>query len=184
MPSSNSWNKCEQLNEKRANFTICCSYPSFVIDKNDFDLCKSECNNKKFENDEDSYDLYCCINLCSLIRLNVVVNDIKIPGKFKLNLQGFIKSFMMSIENNSKWLPIVSKSSKRCFDDFNEISQEYYCEVIPKYFFDIIDCCYVENFLRCPIYNPKSLRECDYTIRYVDECLRNGQNTKDLINEI
>lgn len=175
------------MDEKRANFTICCLYPSFVIVREDFEVCKTECN-QKFENIEDSYDLYCCINLCALLRLNVMIEDKKNPGRFQLNLEGFIKSFMMSIENNSKWLPTVTKSSKRCFDDFyephHENTQDIYCDGIPSSFYEIINCCYIENFLRSPVFNPKSLKECEFTLRYVDECLRSEQDSKDLINEI
>lgn len=88
---------------------------------------------------------------------------------------------MTSVGNDPIWLPIVTLTTKRCYADFFDFSDEYYCDEIPKYLYDVVDCTYIENFLRCPLFNPKRLNQCLMTFQYVDECLRTT-GPADLIN--
>jgi hypothetical protein len=49
----------------------------------------------------------------------------------------------------------------------------YDCDVIPSALFTTIDCCYKENYLRCPVYNPHRLSECAATRQFIEECYGN-----------
>lgn len=84
--------------------------------------------------------------------------------------EGLVTSFVMSVGNNSKWANVVQDSVGRCYSQFSE-SDEYDCNgQIPLLLYRIIDCSYVENYLRCPTWNPYDIMECNYTSQYVDQC--------------
>lgn len=91
-----------------------------------------------------------------------------------VNIAGLVHSFMLSVDNDPLWLPIVTSTTRRCYDDYVNANDELYCGEIPKYLYDIVDCTYIENFLRCPLFNPKKLEQCRLTLEYVDKCLRLG----------
>lgn len=78
---------------------------------------------------------------------------------------------MISVGSDSVWEPVVSKSTQRCYDDFNGVSKDLYCNAPMNFLYDIVNCVYKENFLRYPNYNPSGLTGCEAARQYIDECM-------------
>lgn len=159
---------CEYLNEIRANFTACCDYPVLVIWRWQYNFCVQEC-----EEAGRPYER-CCTLPCSFRLLGVMTvirNDDGSVAQVDVNPGGLVHSFLLSVGNDSQWIPVLSASTTRCYSQFSETSNGYECDVIPKNLFSVIDCSYNENYLKCPPWNPANLKECEFTYKFVQKCL-------------
>lgn len=86
------------------------------------------------------------------------------------DINGLIYSFMLSIGNDSAWLPVITASTSRCYDQYGGNDEGMDCGVIPVSIYDVIECSLVENFLKCANWNPYNIAECDYTYQYIQKC--------------
>lgn len=152
--------KCKELNNNRANFTICCKYPTLVMFRWQFLQCLKLCP------DEDE----CCIKTCNFRSLDFIPNFVNAENHNPCN--GLSYSFLLSVGNNSEWVEPISESCKFCFDEVaRDSSQVDECN-IPYHLYDIINCVYSENYFRCPNFNPFFVKECELTREYNDICCR------------
>lgn len=155
--------RCKFLNEVRANFTICCEYPLLVMWELDFKMCQEKCASDGEPNDD------CCILSCCLFKIGALTQSE--GGPIEVDPKGLIYSFLLSVGNDTQWLPVVTKSSRRCYDDIPNTYENNCNNRIPKQLYSIVDCCYIENYLKCAKWNPYDVKECAYTIEYVSTCL-------------
>jgi hypothetical protein len=109
-------NSCTYLNNIRANFTICCRYPTFVIWKWQYNECVDHCS---------TFDL-CCFAICTLQKLDVL--EIEDDGDASISAQGLIVAFMLSVGNDTQWLPVITDSVHRCHDQFANGGGDYKCD--------------------------------------------------------
>jgi hypothetical protein len=154
------------LNKVRANFTACCHYPAIVIWEWQFNACVKDCNAKGVEEEEDEAGR-CCVLICGLNAVKILTSRTEISS---LKAEGFIYSFMLSIGNESIWEPVITNAINRCFSEFASINDGYDCGLIPFNIYDVADCAYLENYLKCPSWNPSGLPECKYTYQYAKDC--------------
>lgn len=156
---------CKNLNSVRANFTACCRYPLIVIERNYITECNETC---MFEEEDDE----CCIYTCALEKNGMIYNVTNEDGSTSVDIssKAVVRSFMLSIGNEVQWVPVVTKSVQRCYDQFISASG-FKCDGrIPMSLLDIIACSQIENFVKCPPWNPSNLKECEYTLQYLSEC--------------
>lgn len=157
---------CKYLNTIRANYTVCCEYPLLVIWRWQYDLCKDKC-----EKDGES-DITCCTLACGLNTLGVLHTATNNEGKNQIDVywHGLVYSFLLSVGNDTQWTPVINETVQRCYNQFSE-TNEFDCSGrIPNHIFSIIECCYVEHFLKCAKWNPHGLKECEFTYKYVQKC--------------
>jgi hypothetical protein len=110
-------------------------------------------------------------------------------GQFETDVSGLVNSFLLSVGNDTLWKPVLEISLGRCNDQFKDYAEEFYCsgsevqvEVdktmnqmlsiseLPKDFLPTAFCSYLENFIKCPRYNPDPA--CKITMKYVQKCMR------------
>ena len=157
---------CKYLNSVRANFTSCCEYPLVALWRWQWELTANYCASIGKANDN-------CCHLISDFKflgiLKTVTND---DGSTHsdVSAEGLIYSFLLSVGNDTQWSPVINNTVARCYSQFSD-TNEFYCKgAIPSFLMEVIDCCYIENYLKCPKWNPSSLPECDYTYKYVQQC--------------
>lgn len=157
---------CEHWNSVRANYTICCEYPILVIWTWQYRLCEAQCE-KDGEKGKNCCILPCCLNTLGV--MNTMVNE---DGKKQIEVdwKGLVYSFLLSVGNDTQWTPIITETVQRCYSQFSE-TNEFLCgDRIPSHLFLIIDCSYLEHYLKCAKWNPHDLKECEYTYKYVQKC--------------
>lgn len=158
--------RCEFLNTVRANYTICCQYPLFVAWRWNNDVCTSNCSSG------DDFD--CCMFTCNLRSLGILTDLVLDTGNetVGVNWQRLADSFLLSVGNKTIWREVIYLSIERCYEQYvDDSSMEYECgDQVPSYLYDIIDCSYIENFLKCPLWNRRKVKECVYTSQYVESC--------------
>lgn len=77
---------------------------------------------------------------------------------------------MMSVDEDENWVPVVTLSIDRCYDQFSATG-EFDCGTeIPRHLYLIINCAYTENYLKFAKWNPFGIKECTYTMQYVKMC--------------
>lgn len=162
--------RCKYLNGVRANFTVCCRFPTFVVWLWELTRCKTEAVAiGKKEN-------ACVVNACLYRTRGIVSYEKNQDGsiaKMHINWKKIIPSFMISIRNDTKWRSVVTTSAKDCYDYMSDDGSISACGLYPLWYLDIIDCMYEENFINCPRWNPHLLKECEYSREYVENCMEN-----------
>lgn len=155
---------CTYLNTVRANFTACCEYPGVVMWEWQLTNCEEECGatDENYENE----DTFCCLSVCCFYTVKVLSSQTEIAP---LLPDGFIYSFLLSVGNDTAWEPVITGAVNRCYSQYLD-DQGYDCGVIPFSMYSIIDCAYLENYLKCPTWNPQNLRECAFTAEYARKC--------------
>lgn len=91
--------------------------------------------------------------------------------KNELDVNGMRLSYLLSVDNDTLWIPVVERSLERCFNEIDETNKFDCVDQIPMRIYDIIDCAYVENFLRCARWNPNRIKGCADTYEYAKKCL-------------
>lgn len=162
---------CRYLNSVRANFTACCKYTALVAWDWTWDYCaEGDC---KIVMDSGGDTMACCMLTCILV-VSEIIEITSDPVGAKLLPTGLVLSFMMSVGNDSSWSPIVNQSISRCFSQFEgggySEDTPLDCPTVPSNFFPVIDCTYLQNYLKCPVWNPHGLEACQYSHQYVDQC--------------
>jgi hypothetical protein len=149
------------LNDVRANLTACCEYPALVLWQWQYDYCTDTCMQDSLSRDR------CCILVCCLNLLTILGSTTE---KTEVKQEGLVYSFLLSVGNDTAWRPVVENSVSRCHTQLSEKENAYDCEVIPKNLYLMVDCAYLENYLKCSKWNPYSYEECPYTHEYVTKC--------------
>lgn len=106
-------------------------------------------------------------------KLEVLTFSIETNQLLEIHQEGIEKSFLLSVDNETSWEPIIKSSTRRCYDDHYGTTDGYQCGVIPNSLSNVINCCYKENFLKCPNYNPNRISECKETYEFVELCYEN-----------
>ncbi|KAG5669298.1 hypothetical protein PVAND_017186 [Polypedilum vanderplanki] len=164
---------CDNLNNKRDDFTKCCNYPIMVVYRDDYDDCTNQCTKNGKEATR------CCLLSCCFKKLGIIADNSSI-----INTQGLINSFTMSVKNPNDWSDKIGCVVENCTrmiekpppttDTTSDDYKNYWdCfEQIPMYFYDIVDCAYDYNFIYCPNY-PFNQGKCYETFYYVNDCFVN-----------
>lgn len=122
----------------------------------------------------DAADVGCCVGRCCYVDkmklFTLTLADDGSIAKVDMNTDGVVASFMMSVGNDTRWEPVIRTAVERCYTDIWNTENGMSCGFIPNTFFSIIDCVYIEHFLKCAVWNPHNLVECAYTYSYVQEC--------------
>jgi hypothetical protein len=126
--------------------------------------CQNDCPGSRI------YD-HCCLKICVYTQSGILKFSTDPNVAPELESNGFVASFMLSVDNDTAWEPIVKASTSRCFDDNIGTNDGFECEIIPKSLKRVIECTYKENFLKCPNYNPSHISECKETYEYWEMCL-------------
>lgn len=87
--------------------------------------CERRCRLEDREGDD------CCYFPCALYVLGVLYEDSESSGKYNVNPKGLENSFMMSVGNDSAWLPVVQSSTQRCYEDNLGSVEGFECNIIP-----------------------------------------------------
>lgn len=157
---------CKYLNSVRSNFTACCEYPLLVALLADYRKCNRICARQNKLTDR------CCNLVCLLQRLGIIYSIDSEDGTTRIEIDkaSLASSFLLSIENDEKWVPVVNSSIDKCYSQISAIG-EFDCGTdIPKHLYLIIKCGYTENYLKCAKWNPFNLKECAFTMQYVQKC--------------
>lgn len=158
--------KCKELNKVRANFTICCLYPTIVMWRWQLDECQRQCK------DMDDDDMRCCILICNYRILDFLPKENSNEKNFTHDpTKGMISSFMLSVGNATNWAKAVNESCSYCNEVIEKVEEFDSCG-IPNHLYEIFDCAYNEIFYNCPPWNPHNITECEYTKQYIDLCFR------------
>lgn len=70
--------------------------------------------------------------------LSVTYNDDGSPNNIDKK-QWVDRSFLMSIRNDTKWVPVVANPVNRCYNEYSVSDDGFYCEIVPFDFLTIID---------------------------------------------
>lgn len=136
-----------------------------AIPKSQADQCKDECTKIGQRNDR------CCNVPCSFRKLKVLKDARKKNDSAAvINWHGLANSVLFSVNNDTRWVPVVKKSAEYCYNQNINGTSVYDCDVIPMSLYDIIDCIYAEDFLNCPVWNPNQIPECKYTREFIENC--------------
>lgn len=77
--------------------------------------CAEQCNQERG----------CCDIVCTFLITNLItINE---AGEGSVKLEGYITAFMLSVGNDSMWLPVITSSTHKCIDQFGG-SDEFVCE--------------------------------------------------------
>jgi hypothetical protein len=144
----------------------CCKSPDLTALSWQVDYCYDDlCKNNTDE---------CCAFIClfKLLGFAQFPEDRNEPAV--LDPEGLVYSFMLSVDNDTSWEPVIRNSVKRCWNDNYGVSTDLYCNFPLDLWTGIGNCAFWENFLRCPIYNPNGITECEATRQYITECELGG----------
>ena len=175
--------RCKFLNIVRANFTSCCGYPALVITDDIAVDCSSVCSEEpesviggKVASDYhyEFPDCSCTQTECTFKSMQVLIPKYGAKGDllgYEIDFNGIVNSFLMSVGNDESWLPVLKDVVSRCYEQFSTSEGGLECNSVPSELFEIIDCSYKQNYLKCPSWNPQGLFECQYTYEYVTKCM-------------
>lgn len=153
--------RCRYLNEERANFTICCEYPTIVMWRFQQVRCQEECQKATTIDN-------CCASLCNYRTIGFIPKTSQ-SSTFDPT-KGLTYSFALSIGNSSNWMDIIETACTNCYENTEKTDDFDSCG-IPLSLFTVIDCAYSEMFIKCAEFNPHRIEECALTKEYVRDCL-------------
>lgn len=119
----------------------------------------------------------CCIIECCFGRLGILQNVINADKSVQIQPvpQNIFNAFMIARERfneSTAWLSVVNMSVELCYNQVSPTNQFDCDNAIPTYVYSIIDCTYLQNFLRCPSWNQND-PECATTYKYAQNCMSN-----------
>lgn len=89
----------------------------------------------------------------------------------EIDPEGIIRAFLLSVDNDPIWEPIIRSSTMRCYqDDIGTSAGVFDCGVIPQSFWTVALCAMKENYLKCPNFNANNTKGCDESYQYMQEC--------------
>ncbi|KAG5669300.1 hypothetical protein PVAND_017188 [Polypedilum vanderplanki] len=170
---------CHLLNKKRASFRDCCEYPQLMLWRWQYDLCV---NQFSINGQEPSR---CNLINCCFQYMGILTDNVPRDG---INKTGFEFGFLLSVQNNTKWVGPIKESVNQCFRlnyvpppiELDRNSKEYKdywdCyEQIPLSIYNIIDCSFDYNFYYCPDGIFKEEKPgCILSKQYVHDCFIDG----------
>lgn len=119
----------------------------------------------------------CCVQVCGLQTVGALIANTDAdgsPAPGNISAAGITYSFMLSVGNDTQWTPLITETSNRCVSQFAGDGGRVTCEVIPEAFYHVINCGYIQNYLKCPTWNPAGINECQYTYQFVKLCMAEG----------
>lgn len=157
--------RCIYLNQIRANFTVCCKYPTMVLWRWKYSACVDECQKKQANDD-------CCLMVCNYRSFGAIPQANETTNNATHDSTSALAySFLLSVGNDTQWTGVVDESLSYCSSIVIKQALFDTCG-FPFHLFEIIDCSYNEIYFRCPFWNPFNLKACDYTREYIDLCFR------------
>lgn len=151
----------------------CCQNPEIFMWSYIFEECVKICGgNETFNTSQigETEEYICCKMVCVLTKMNFLkfYSD---PNIFPLvDIKGIIAVYMLSVDNDPAWLPIIKSSLERCFEDTYGLFPGHFCGVIPESLNQLTECAYTEFFLKCPHWNPKQLARCEAARKFHKDC--------------
>lgn len=94
---------------------------------------------------------FCCFKICLFEKLGVLIFSTDPNLKPEIRREGIAYSFLLSVDGDTRWEPVILSSTSRCFDDRFGFIDGYDCNTIPMSLYEVIGCCYKQNFLKCPV---------------------------------
>lgn len=77
----------------------------------------------------------CCHLPCCFVKANVIkINEI---GEGVVDTEGFVNSFLMSVGNDTRWLPVLEESTQKCYDQFAGSGTGFFCGGEMKYVLEV-----------------------------------------------
>jgi hypothetical protein len=156
------------------SFEMCCNQPYLTIYSNQFEQCVSECEGYKVPADDEKFELYrCCVVVCNGAKLEILKFSTDPNVMPQVEYEGFINSYMISVDHNPEWEPIIRTTIKRCFDDSHGLETGYECNFIPNSINYINQCSFKELFLKCPRsqWNQNNTAQlCAATREFIEDC--------------
>ena len=138
---------CAAMDAHRRNFSDCCEYPQLVVWQWQYNMCIKNVQAKGQQPSRCTV-MPCCYTYMGAIDKNIIKSGIKVAGlKY---------SFLLSVGNETKWVPPINKSVEICNKylrkptpnkkDAATYKAFWDCfETIPLYLYDIIGCSYNFN---------------------------------------
>lgn len=157
----------DSFSEIRSCFFDCCKTPDLIINSSLYDECGRECEAQNRQNEDEN----CCVRVCVLKRVDFLFFSTDPNVKPEVNPKALVEIYMNSVNNDPAWEPIVKSSSFRCYSDINDMYYQLACNAIPDNLSHINFCCFKENFLKCPYWNPKKIEKCTICHEYIQECI-------------
>lgn len=111
----------------------------------------------------------CCEPECCLSRIGITTPILNDSYDVNIDPLRISYSFLLSVDHDIGWQPVVNQSVQRCYDQIENTPVDYEqmdCPGIPSVLERIIDCCYKENYLRCPRWNQQN-KNCIYAYKSV-----------------
>ena len=65
---------------------------------------------------------------CCFKYLKVLVDSEDGSGVLRMDYKGLIFSYLLSVGNDTRWVPVISTAAKTCFDHFDGANEGYSCE--------------------------------------------------------
>lgn len=87
--------------------------------------CKRRC--RLADRDGDA----CCYLSCALFVLGILYEESESGETYGVDPKGLEHSFMISVGNDSAWLPVVQSSTQRCYEDNLGSVEGFECSIIP-----------------------------------------------------
>lgn len=151
----------------------CCINPEIFTWSNIFEECVKVCGgNETIDTIQvDATEEYnCCKMVCVLTKMEFLIFSPDPNIKPEVDIKGIIKVYMLSVNNDPAWEPIVQSATQRCFEDSYGLFPGFFCGVIPNSLQELTNCVYKEFFLKCPYWNQKELSRCEAAREYQKEC--------------
>ncbi|KAG5669301.1 hypothetical protein PVAND_017189 [Polypedilum vanderplanki] len=170
---------CELLNKKRAKFADCCDYPQLVIWQWQYNLCVKQTSVGGKPPTRCNL-LHCCFQYLGVLTSNV--------PKDGMNEAGFEYSFLLSVDNNTRWVGPIKESVTQCMrlayvppptnldKQSNDYKNYWDCyEQIPNCLYTIVDCSYDYNYYYCPegVFK-EDVPGCVLSKQFVHDCFIEG----------
>lgn len=145
----------------------CCKIPAFYTTAESLEMCGNKCYNETYPD-----TLGCCRDICILTEIGFLIYSTDPNVMPQTDPRGLVYAYMLSVNNDPVWEPVVRSSVTRCFDDARGLEEDsgYHCGVIPFSLAIIHYCSILELFSKCPYWNPEELSECDKMREWIREC--------------
>lgn len=88
------------------------------------EACQRKCRREGRNNDN------CCVLPCCLFLLGIL-KETSPDAKPAVDPTGLAYSFLLSVGNDTVWMPVIEGSTQRCYNDYIGAVDGFQCDVIP-----------------------------------------------------
>lgn len=86
----------------------------------------------------------CCLLPCQFQMAKVItINE---AGEGSVDPEGLANSFLISVDNDTQWVPVLHESTSKCANQFLESSTEYFCEGFTENLLTFFSCYFLSTF--------------------------------------